>query len=179
MIDTAGLRLRPHRDSDLPAMIAMWSDPAVVRHIGGRLFTAAETAARLARYRALWPTHGHGYWAIEDRATGRFIGEAGFARFGRGLGPAFDDAPEAGWVLAAPAQGRGLGTEAVAALHDWADTALALPRTVCMITPDNGPSLRLAAMFGYARFDDVMRDGAAVWLMARPRGAARSGQPQI
>ena len=179
VIETARLRLRPHGDSDLPAMIDLWSDPGVTRHIGGRPFTAEETAARLARYHALWPTHGHGYWAIEDRASGRYIGEAGLARFGRGLGPAFDDAPEAGWVLAAPAQGQGLGAEAVAALHDWADAALSVPRTVCMITPGNAPSLRLAARFGYARFDSVTRDGTALWLMARPSGARGSDTAQI
>ena len=110
---------------------------------------------------------------------GFFIGEAGLARFARGLGPAFDDAPEAGWVLASPAQGQGFGTEAVAALHDWADRTLAAPRTVCMITPANAPSLRLAARFGYARFDSVTRDGVALRLMARPRGAGPPGTAQI
>jgi RimJ/RimL family protein N-acetyltransferase len=170
VIETARLRLRGHRDDDLPDMVAMWSDPGVVRFIGGRPFPPEEAAARLARYAALWPTHGHGYWAIEDRATGAFLGEAGLARFDRGLGPAFDDAPEAGWVLSHAAQGRGLGTEAVGALLDWADHTLAASRTVCMITPENAPSLRLATGFGYAPFDRVTRDGTVLCLMARARG---------
>jgi RimJ/RimL family protein N-acetyltransferase len=172
VIETARLRLRPHRDDDLPAMVAIWSDPGVVRHIGGRPFTPEETTARLARYGAMWPAHGHGYWAIEDCATGAFIGEAGLARFGRGLGPEFDDFPEAGWVLGTAAQGRGLGGEALGAILEWADRNLAAPRTVCMITAGNETSLRLARRFGYEPFDERLRDGTTLSLMARRRGVA-------
>ena len=156
-------------------MVAIWSDPGVVRHIGGRAFDAAETAARLERYLGMWAALGHGYWAIEDRASGQYLGEAGLARFGRGLGPGFDDWPEAGWVLAARAQGRGLGTETVAAVLGWADGPLAADRTVCVIRPGNVPSLRLAARFGYGVTEEAALDGAAVVLLARGRGGVALG----
>ena len=47
-------------------------------------------------------------------------------------------------------QGRGLAQEALSAVLDWADQSM--PRTVCLIDPDNGPSLRLAARLGYTEY---------------------------
>ncbi|MDG4647443.1 GNAT family N-acetyltransferase [Roseibacterium sp. SDUM158017] len=170
VITTRRLCLRGHDVGDLPAMAAMWSDPLVVRHIGGQPSDRARTEARLGRYLAMWPGHGHGYWALEDRETADFLGEIGFARFGRGLGPDFDDWPEAGWVLARGAQGRGLASEALSAVLDWADGTLPARRTVCMIAPGNAASLRLAARFGFAAFDERAHPGGRVRLMARPRG---------
>ena len=45
---------------------------------------------------------GFGYWLVEERATGAFVGEVGLADFRRELEPGFGDAPEAGWVLIPP-----------------------------------------------------------------------------
>lgn len=173
VIDTERLRLRPHHDGDLPAMVMMWSDPGVVRFIGGRPFSPDEIAARLARYRAMWPAHGHGYWAVEDRESGTFLGEMGLARFGRDLGPEFDDWPEAGWVLSRPAWGRGIATEGVAALLGWADGTFGAARTVCMIEEGHAVSRRVAERFGFTPSRQAEFRGAAVTLMSRARPALR------
>ena len=58
---------------------------------------------------------------------------------------------EAGWVLAPSAQGRGYATEAVQAVH-WADEDLGRRRPVCMISPENAPSRRLALRCGFVEF---------------------------
>lgn len=170
VIETSRLRLRPHRDEDLSCMVAMWADPGVARFIGGRPFTASETEARLARYRAMWPRHGHGFWAVEDRDTGAFLGEMGLARFGRGLGPGFDDCPEAGWVLTAPAWGRGIATEGVAAVLGWADLR-GVPRLVCMIAEGHVVSRRVAARAGFAPWRDVGIGGVCLTVLERMRPA--------
>ena len=167
VIETARLRLRGHRDSDLPAMVAMWSDPGVVRFIGGRPFSPDEIAARLARYRAMWPAHGHGYWAVEDRESGTILGEMGLARFDRDLGPDFDDWPEAGWVLAPVAWGRGIASEGVAAMLGWADATLTAERIVCMIADGHAVSRRVAERFGFVRWRDTVFRGGAVTLLGR------------
>jgi RimJ/RimL family protein N-acetyltransferase len=166
VIETARLRLRAHRDDDLPEMVAMWSDAGVVRFIGGRPFTPDEVAARLARYRAMWPRFGHGYWAVEDRATGAFLGEIGLARFERGLGPDFDDWPEAGWVLAPRAWGRGIATEGVAAVLGRADAG-AVPRIVCMIAEGHAVSHRVAAVAGFAPWRAAVFNGVRMTLLRR------------
>ena len=130
----------------------MWADPVVTRHIGGKPSTREESWSRLLRYGGLWPLLGFGYWVIEEKSSGRFAGEAGFADFKRALEPSFGDAPEAGWALAAWAQGKGFATEAVLAAVAWADANLSAPRTVCMINPGNMASISVAQKCGYREF---------------------------
>ncbi len=106
-IITDRLRMRRHLIDDFDASLAMWSDPAVTRYIGGRPSTAEEVWSRLLRYVGHWELLGYGYWVVVDRASRRFIGEVGFADFRREINPPLD-APEAGWVLASWAAGNGL-----------------------------------------------------------------------
>jgi RimJ/RimL family protein N-acetyltransferase len=165
-IETERLILRPHRAEDFDDLAAMWADPGVTRFIGGRPSTPEESWARLLRYGGLWGLLGLGYWAVRDRATGRFVGDVGFADFHRGLD--FAGAPEAGWVLAPWAHGRGLAGEAVRAALAWAD-ARGWARSVCIIDPDNAPSLRLAGGCGYQEAGRITYKDHPVILLERLR----------
>jgi RimJ/RimL family protein N-acetyltransferase len=152
-IVTARLTLRAHATGDFADSLAMWSDPAVVRYIGGAPATAEEVWARLIRYSGLWSLLGYGFWLVSDTDSGAFLGEAGLADFRRGLSPTFDSSPEAGWAFVPTAHGKGFAAEAVTAILSWADETLRAPRTVCMIDPGNARSLTLAGKLGYRRFD--------------------------
>jgi RimJ/RimL family protein N-acetyltransferase len=149
VLETERLRLRPHRTEDFDELAAMWADPLVIRHIGGRPSTKEESWSRLVRYAGHWPLFGYGYWAIEERASGRYAGDVGLADFRRDMTPSLDGAPEAGWALAPWAHGRGLATEAVRAALAWSDANLAAPATVCIIDPGNTASFRVAQKCGY------------------------------
>jgi RimJ/RimL family protein N-acetyltransferase len=151
-IETARLRLRGHRLGDFGDCAAMWADAAVARHIGGRTFSAEESWSKMLRYAGLWALLGFGYWAIEEKASGRFAGEAGFADFKREIEPSFDGAPEIGWALAPWAHGKGFATEAVGAAVAWADGQFGAARTVCLIDPENAASIRVAEKCGYREF---------------------------
>ncbi len=149
-LETDRLLLRPFRREDFPALVSLWSDPLVMKHVLGRASTEEETWARLLRYAGLWPLLGYGYWAVEERSTGRYVGDVGFADFRRDMTPSFGDAPEAGWVLAAWAHGKGFATEAVRAAHAWSDAHIDRPGyTVCMIAPQNAASIGVALKCGY------------------------------
>jgi RimJ/RimL family protein N-acetyltransferase len=150
VLTTAHLTLRGSRSDDLEASAAMWSDAAVTRFIGGKPSTREETWARLLRYVGHWAILGFGYWVIEERASGRFVGEVGFADFKRDLKPSIEGTPEIGWALAPWAQG--WATEAVRAALAWGDRELPARRTVCLIAPENEPSIRLARKCGYTEF---------------------------
>jgi RimJ/RimL family protein N-acetyltransferase len=152
VIETPRLRLRGHRIEDYGACTAMWADPVVARHIGGRTFTAEETWSKILRYAGLWALLGFGYWAIEEKAAGRFVGEVGFADFKREIEPSFGGAPEIGWALAPWAHGRGFATEAVGAAVAWGDGHFGTRQTVCLIDPDNTASIRVAEKCGYREF---------------------------
>ena len=166
-LETERLVLRRHRPSDLDAMAAMWADAGVTRFIGGRPFTREECWARLLRYAGLWPTLGFGYWAIEDKAEGRFLGEAGFADFKRDMTPSIEGLPEAGWVLAPSAHRKGFATEAVSAMLSWADRNPAIEKTVCIIHPDHSVSLRVAAKLGYRESARTSYNGNPIVLLER------------
>ena len=150
-LETERLTLRGHRLDDLPDCVSMWADPEVTRFIGGQPSTAEQTWSRLLRYVGHWSVLGWGYWVIREKATGRFVGEAGFADFKRDIQPSFDGTPEIGWALARWAHGRGYGTEAVRAVVAWGDAHLESRRTVCLIAPENLASIGVARKCGYLR----------------------------
>jgi len=127
----------------------MWADPDVTRFIGGTPSTRAQSWMRLVTYGGLWRMLGYGYWAVVERATGAYVGDVGFADFKREIEPPIEGVPEAGWVLSPSVHGRGYASEAVAAALAWVDANVAAARTVCIIAPENAPSIRVAQRAGY------------------------------
>jgi RimJ/RimL family protein N-acetyltransferase len=167
VLETERLRLRGHRVEDFAACTAMWSDPVVTRYISGRTFTAEEVWARLLRYVGHWTLLGFGFWLIEERETGSFVGEAGLAEFQRDLDPPIHGVPEMGWVLAQQFQGKGYATEAVRAAADWGDRRFAGARTVCLIHPENRASVRVAEKCGYRPLPPATYKGQATLMFER------------
>ena len=147
-LETARLTLRGYRLDDFPSCAAMWADPEVTRFIGGRPLSAEEAWARLLRYAGHWWFLGFGYWVLEEKATGAFVGELGFAQWRRDISPPIE-LPEAGWVLTAASHGKGLATEALSIALEWANGHFPDPRTACLIHPDNLASIRVARKCGY------------------------------
>jgi len=148
-IDTARLSLRGHRLEDFADIAALWGDPLVTRYIGGRPLTEEEAWTRLLRYIGHWSLLGFGYWVARETSSGRFVGEVGFADYRRDIHPSLDGAPEAGWVLAPWAHGHGFATEAVGAALAWGAAYFGPTRTVCLINPENLPSIRVAEKCGF------------------------------
>ena len=171
LIETERLVLRGHDKHDLDACAAMWADPLVTRHIGGRPFGRDETWARLLRYVGHWAEMGFGFWAVCERDGGRFVGDLGFADFKRALEPGFGDTPEMGWAMVPAVHGKGYAGEAIGAALKWADGNFADPRTVCMIHPDNLASLKAAGRAGFREYARADYHGDTV-LLERYAGAA-------
>lgn len=173
-IKTERVLLDHHHPEDWEESAAMWADPDVVRHIGGRASSREESWARLLRYAGMWPLLGFGYWCLRERRTGRFVGELGFADFKRDISPALGDAPEAGWALASWAHGQGFAREALTAALSWADANIG-QRTVCMIDDGNVASINLARSCGYLPVQPASYRQTPTRIYARvgegPRGA--------
>jgi RimJ/RimL family protein N-acetyltransferase len=167
VIETARLRLRAHRLEDFEDSFAMWSDPVVTRFIGGKPSTEQQAWSRLLGYAGHWPLMGFGYWAVEEKATGRFAGELGFANFKRDIAAPMRDVPELGWALAAPFHGQGYATEAVRAAVAWGDVRFDSARTVCLIDPENLASIRVAQKCGYAVFERTLFNERPTLFLAR------------
>jgi RimJ/RimL family protein N-acetyltransferase len=149
VLETERLILRGHRLDDFADSFALWSDAEVTRFIGGRPSTREEAWGRLLRYAGHWSLLGFGYWAVEEKGTGRFIGETGFAEGKREIEPSLESIPEAGWAMSPQVHGRGYATEAVQAVIAWGDRHFGPVRTACIIAPENMSSIRVAEKCGY------------------------------
>lgn len=161
--------MRGHETRDFEASAAMWADERVVRFITRKPSTRAESWSRLLLYMGHWQAMSFGYWVVEDRDTGIFLGEVGFADFKRDITPPLDGVAEAGWALAPEAHGRGIATEAVAVALQWADRNIAGSHTVCLFDPEHKASLRVAEKAGYVRKGDTLYFGSPTLIMERAK----------
>jgi RimJ/RimL family protein N-acetyltransferase len=149
LVETPRLCLRRHRLEDFPACREMWADARVTHFIGGRPLTEEEAWLKFQRNAGHWPLLGFGFWVVEEKSTGAFVGEVGISHFFRETQPPVENLREAGWVLSPSLQGKGYATEAVCAVLAWTDQRLSDPRTICLIHPENVLSLRVAEKCGF------------------------------
>lgn len=167
VIETERLILRGHALADLDASAAMWAEPEVARHISGKASTREESWGRMLRYPGHWALLGFGYWVIEEKASGRFVGETGFGDFKRVMTPSLEGAPEHGWALMPAVHGNGYANEAGHAALAWARSRFGSVDVVCMIAPGNAASLRVAAKLGYQEYDRAEYKGETSVLLRR------------
>ncbi len=172
-IETERLKMRGHRVEDLEDCVAMWADPIVTRFIGGKPSTPQRTWLRLLDYVGHWSLMGFGYWAIEVKATGEFVGEVGFADFKRDIAVSMKDVPELGWALSPRFHGKGYATEAVHAALAWGDAHFRGTRTVCMISVENIPSIRVAEKCGFREFERTLFGEDATLFFARENAKSK------
>ncbi|MGW8396770.1 GNAT family N-acetyltransferase [Streptomyces lydicus] len=152
---TDRLTLRRWQDSDREPWAAMNADPEVREHLGD-LLTREESDASVAQFQAEFDQRGYGWWAVEVRATGEFIGFAG-------LDQVEDDMPftgvEIGWRLARSAWGQGYATEAARTVLAHGFDTLELPEILAVTTATNLRSQAVMRRIGMTRnpaddFDD-------------------------
>ncbi len=165
-INTARVTLRAMRPEDFERFAEIWSDAQVVQFVGGKPKSRDDAWRSFLINAGHWQMTGYGQWAIEDHGTKRMLGQVGFFNGARGLGEDFDAHPEAGWLLAREAQGRGLGPEAATAAHDWFDRVVTGP-LVCMIDCAHRKSQRIAHDLGYKALRRAEMVGGAVDLFIR------------
>jgi len=87
----------------------------------------------------------------EDDGSRRVVGSVGFHGPPDALGRL-----EVGYSVDPPFRRRGYARESVRALFDWAHATHGITRFVASVSPDNEPSLRLTAGFGFQRVGEQM-----------------------
>ena len=166
--ETARLRLRGFRASDLDAQAAAMTDPGVVRHLGGSPMSREDTWRKILASPGLWALLGYGYWVAERREDGAYLGQIGFADFKRDMSPGIETIPEMGWIMARHAQGQGYATEAALAALAWADETLGGGEIVAIISHENAPSIRIAEKCGFSAREEAVYKAEPILLFRRP-----------
>jgi RimJ/RimL family protein N-acetyltransferase len=163
---TARLRLRPltSAEADIEAWVALHADPRVNGFVGS--YTREAAVARLERVERQWAERGHGLFAVESLADGRFLGRAGLQYWEEW------DEVEAGWVFGFEAQGHGYAAEAASAFLEWGWRNLDVTSVTAMIAPANTASIRLAERLGFTLRIRAERMGYEVLVYHALRPAA-------
>lgn len=148
-IETRRLVLRGYRASDLDAFAANFADPVSTLHTGG-VVDRRMAWRMLTSSVGLWLLTGGGWWAVEDRVSGRFIGTVG--AFFRETAPGD---VELGWTVVRAHWGKGIATEAAHAAAAYAFRSLGASQVYAHIDPRNPASLRVAANIGMSYQGDA------------------------
>lgn len=142
VLETPRLLIRRFRADDLEAFAAIMGDPVTLR-LWPRLFTREEVAAWIDRAIAQGRQPGYGRRAVILKESGALIGDAGVLRIEL-MGMQRNDL---GYILDHRFHGRGLASEAAAALRDHA-FANGLQDVWANMATDHTASRRVAERLG-------------------------------
>lgn len=141
-LETDRLLLRMFRESDLDAYAEMCADPDVMRFLSGYPQSREEAWRNMAMVVGHWQLRGFGLWAVEEKATGDFIGRVGCWK------PEGWPGMEIAWTLRQASWGRGFATEAAKTALRYAFDVLKQKHIISLIHPENEPSIRVARRIG-------------------------------
>lgn len=140
------LVLRPLREADAPALLAIVGDPEVMRFASDPPFDDLDGVARmLASVRRLLAAGEAIEWGIVFAAEDRVIGTCGLHGFSADGGRA-----EVGCLVARAAWRQGVATEALGLLADWARAAL--PTLDTLVADIDAPNVASRALFAALGF---------------------------
>lgn len=150
------LRLRPlQAEQDALPMLALLNDPGFLRFIGDRNVRSAQQARDYITQRVLhsYAVNGFGMYAIERRADGAWLGNAGLVRRD-GL-----PGPDIGYALLSAHAGQGYAGEAARAVLQHARTVLGLHDLYGITTPGHTVSARILLGLGLQARGQVQLPG--------------------
>lgn len=152
---TPRLRLRPLAPDDLDALAEIYAHPLVAPWIGPH--TRGDVAREIELHVAHQASHGWSFWAVEERASGRLIGDCGIQPLEQ-RGPE----PELGYDFHPDAWGRGVATEAARAVMAAAFGPLGLDHVLAVVKPSHVASQRVLEKAGLRRTGERQAYGEAM-----------------
>ncbi len=133
-LETERLLLRQWREQDLPVFASLNSDPEVMEYFPN-LLSREESDAMAQKCKALISERGWGFWAVELKNSGEFIGFVGLHK--PKLTLPFSPCVEIGWRLLKKHWGNGYATEAAGESLRYAFETICLNEVVSFTTISN------------------------------------------
>lgn len=148
-IESERLLLRRFKDSDLAPFMAYRNDPEVAKYQGWDSCDQHEAMAFIREMESSTRPGVPGEWfqfAIESKETGALVGDCALR-----VDEHEPYRAEIGFTLARAHQGKGLASEAVSRLLDYAFDTLRLHRVEAIADCKNAPSVALLERLGMRR----------------------------
>lgn len=133
--------IREMTAADMDALYELLTDEETAKYLPAKAGTKEEELEKLASYvSCVYSFFGYGYWGVFSKENGELIGRAGFKEGAYPL--------EAGYVIRRSEWGKGLATEVLAKLVQYAEEELGCTEIFANIDERNTASLRVAEKCG-------------------------------
>lgn len=144
-ITTERLILRKWCDADIEPFVQMNSDARVMKYFPA-LMSRDQTLQAVERIKKHFDDYGYGWFAVDLKSTGEFIGFIGFShpRFESYFTPCI----EIGWRLKAEHWGKGLATEGAKACLQYGFEILNFDKVYSFTAEPNFPSVKVMKKIG-------------------------------
>nr|WP_262905240.1 GNAT family N-acetyltransferase [Hymenobacter nitidus] len=153
--------MRPVLPEDAPGILALDSDPEVLRYVPGLLMsTLAEAAATVDYIRRQYEQNGIGRWAVVRRDTQEFIGWCGLKLMNDHVVNGRTNYYDIGYRLLRAHWGQGYATEAARASFRYAFEQMQLPELHATAMRANRASCRILEQLGLEKQAEFEQDGA-------------------
>jgi len=151
-VETDRLILREWKPEDLEPYSEFVANEEMMRYLGGETKNRDGAWREMAMVIGHFALRGYGFWAVEEKATGEFVGRVGVWY------PEGWPAVEIGWSIMPQHHRRGFAAEAGLASAHWAFDNLGLESLISVIHPENVGSKAVAEKIGerYDRMEEVM-----------------------
>lgn len=134
------------REIDMERDFEPWckahADEETVRYLGGEVLEPAKVWRQMASIIGHWQIRGYGFFSVEDKASGDWVGH---------VGPWYPEGwpgREIGWTIAREHWGTGFATEAAHACLEYVFDTLGWERVIHVILPGNEASIAVARKIG-------------------------------
>ena len=156
ILQTKRLCLRRLQNSDVEALIELWSDPEVTKHLGGP--RDRENLKKIFEEDVKNPyAEQYDLWPVEEKQSKEVVGDCGL------LAKEVDGKQEIEliYIFKASAWGKGYATEIGQAIVKYAFEEMKIGRVIALIEPENKASERVALKVGMKFEKEVYRPGGA------------------
>lgn len=166
ILETERMKLRELTMDDVDNLMEIFSDPIAMRYYPST-FPREGAVKWIEINQSFYRDCGTGLWACELKETGAFVGQCGI------IPQTVDGQPEMeiGYLFVREYWGRGLATEAAAAVRDYGFSVMGLKRMVATIYHTNAPSMKVAERIGmtFEKRTFVGKSDDVIYAISRPQ----------
>lgn len=159
VLTTERLNLRKMTTDDVDRLMKIFSDPEAMTYYPSTLDEAG-TLEWIHRVLGNYQKFGVGLWIVEDKATGRFLGQCGIIP--QELDGIIE--MEIGYLLVRQEWGQGYASESARACKEYGFETMGYRKMISLIDINNIRSAKVAERIGMRVEQQIVRCNKNVWV---------------